>query len=702
MQATKATLAEAIPGPKQFVIPVFQRDYSWRPEQWDRMWADVIASGSDPEHPFFLGSIVYVDERVAPNFGRWLVIDGQQRLTTLTLLMIALRDHLDETGLPDPRMSIEEIDESFLKNRHRTGDERYRLALRRRDNHTLRHLIDGMAFPEGFVSSEGIVGAYEHFRKLLRKGTVDLAVVRDGVYAFVVVQVVLERPADNPQLIFESLNSTGLALALSDLVRNYLLMGLASDEQTALYQNYWSLLEDVFRDAGGGFEEFLRDYMALEQGSANQVVSGRIYAEFKRFASVGSYQDTLELLQSMERIGRYYAHFLGPALVPNAELSEALSFARSGGFGTVHAALVARLYDYYELGRMNMAEFKEAMVLIKSYLVRRAVLGLQTARHWNFFARVALSLDQSNVFESLKAELAREKGAYAFPRDEEFAAGLYQRDLYHLRTCRHILDTLENHRESEQSPVGQYSIEHIMPQDIDSAEGWKEALGENWQEIHQEWLHRLGNLTLVGYDRNSSMSNRAFLKKLHHPLGFDTSAVRLNQYVRKQSTWTAKQMSERATELARRAVEIWPYPDADVTLVQDKDVADLREIAARRATDSLSMGPHTQGIYQALESAIGTLGGNIRTVETRSVSFYDESGIFFAELIPMASSVRALLPIPFEEVDDPGGIAADANRWTWIPNAVHDECGVVVDVSQHEQIDFTVRMVAQVYQESER
>ena len=325
------------------------------------------------------------------------------------------------------------------------------------------------------------------------------------------VQVVLERPGDNPQLIFESLNSTGLALALSDLVRNYLLMGLASDEQTALYQNYWSLLEDVFRDARGGFEEFLRDYMALEQGSVNQIVSGCIYAEFKRFAPSGSYQDSLELLQSMQRIGRYYACFLRPALASNVNIREALSIARSGGFGTVHAALVARLYDYYELDLMTMAEFKEAMVLIKSYLVRRAVLGLQTARHWNFFARVALGLDQSAVFESLKAELAREKGAYAFPRDGEFAAGLSQRDLYHLRTCRHILDTLENQGEHEQNPVGQYSIEHIMPQSLDSAAEWQEMLGENWVEVHQDWLNRLGNLTLVGYDRNSPMSNRPFL-----------------------------------------------------------------------------------------------------------------------------------------------------------------------------------------------
>ena len=226
-------------------------------------------------------------------------------------------------------------------------------------------------------------------------------------------------------------------------------------------------------------------------------------------------------------------------------------------------------------------------------------------------------------------------------------------------------------------------------------------LGENWQEVHQEWLHRLGNLTLVGYDRNSSMSNRPFLEKLHHPLGFDTSAVRLNQYVRRQSGWTAEEMSERATELAHRAVDVWRYPDADVNLVQDRDVADLRDLASRRAPENLSMGSHTRGIYQALESAIGTLGENIRVVEARSVSFHDGSGVFFAELIPMAGSVRVLLPMPFDEVDDPGGIAADANRWVWIPNAVHDECGVVVDISQREQIDFALRMVGQVYQESE-
>ena len=160
-------------------------------------------------------------------------------------------------------------------------------------------------------------------------------------------------------------------------------------------------------------------------------------------------------------------------------------------------------------------------------------------------------------------------------------------------------------------------------------------------------------------------------------------------------------MSERATELACRAVDVWPYPDADVTLVQDRDVADLRDLASQRAPESLSMNPHTQGIYQALENAIGALGETIRVVAARSVSFHDGAGVFFAELIPMAGYVRVLLPMPFDEVDDPGGIAENANQWSWIPHVVHDECGVVVDISQHERIDFAVRMVVQVYQESE-
>lgn len=701
MQAITNPFANIINGPKQFVIPVFQRDYAWGTEQCDRMWSDVLKAVRD-DAPHFLGSFVYVDEQVGAAFGSWLVIDGQQRLTTLTLLMIALRDHLLETQWQGDALSVEQIDEFFLKNRFQSGDLGYRLALRRRDNDTLQALIDRKDPAEVPDSSEGVVAAYERFRAVLLSSDADPVEVYNGVYRLVVVDVRLERPADNPQVIFESLNSTGVDLTQSDLIRNYLLMGLNSDEQTALYDDYWSKLEVAFRDAGGGFEEFLRDYMALAEGSSTQTLADRVYAKFKEFWPSSGFDEATVLLADMLKMGRYYAWFRRPSLCPDKKMVPALSVARYGGFGVTHAALVARLYDLRERGLVKDGEFAEAMTLLKSYLVRRAVLGLQTGSHWNFFQRVAHAIEEHDVFETFKVALVRERGTYAFPSDESFHSGVQERDLYHLRACHHILDTLENHGETEPSPTGNYSIEHIMPQGIANVEEWQKMLGEGWEEVHQTWLHRLGNLTLVGYDKNSAMSNRPFCKKLNDPKGFKYTAVRLNHYIRDQKEWTVDQMRTRGGELAQRALSVWPFPQADTGMVQNKNVAELQAQSALRDSSSLNMSDYIRGLLEHLEEAMTTLGELVPVIENRSVCFYDGSGVFFAEMLPMARCVRLLIPLSFDEVtDDPDELAVDVTTRSWLSNVTHRDCGVVVDIRRKDQTDAVLRLVSQVYEGSE-
>ena len=698
MQAITNPFANIINGPKQFVIPVFQRDYAWGPEQCDRMWSDVLKAAIY-DAPHFLGSFVYVDEQVGASFGSWLVIDGQQRLTTLTLLMIALRDRLVEIQWTGTGLSVAQIDDFFLKNNYQSGERSYRLALRRRDNDTLQALVDGKDPAEVRDSSEAIVAAYERFRSLLRDSGVDPVDVYHGVYRLLVVDVRLERPADNPQVIFESLNSTGVDLAQSDLIRNYLLMGLNSDQQTALYDDYWSKLEDVFRNAGGGFEEFLRDYMALSERSTTQTRADRVYAKFREFWPAGGFPEAAELLTDILKMGRYYAWFLRPSLCPDKSLVPALSIARYGGFGTTHAALVARLYDLRERGLVKDGEFAEAMTLLKSYLLRRAVLGLQTGSHWNLFQRIAHAVEEDAAFETFKVALVREKGTYAFASDESFFSGIQERDLYHLRACHHILDTLENHGQTERSPTGDYSIEHVMPQGIGNVEEWQEMLGEGWEEVHQTWLHRLGNLTLVGYDKNSAMSNRPFDEKNCHPMGFKYTAVRLNHYIRDQPAWTVEQMRERGVQLARSASRIWPYPQADMGMVQNKNVAELQARSDRADSRTLAMSDSMRRLLEHLEASIATLGESIPIIENRSVCFYDGSGVFFAELLPMAHYVRLLIPLLFDEVtDDPDELAADATNWNWLANVTHRDCGVVVDIHRIEQTDSVLRMIRQVYE----
>ena len=695
MDAVSRPFSQIINGAKQFVIPVFQRDYSWGWEQCLQMWSDIHNSRGEGDNNHFLGSFVYVEGNAGAAFSSWLVIDGQQRITTLTLLMVALRDHVLETQWNGEEPTVGRIDAYFLKNREESGERGYRLALRRRDNETLRALIDGKDVSEIADSSELILDAYTYFRELLRGPGVDPAQIYEGVHRLVVVDVKLQLAVDNPQLIFESLNSTGIDLTQSDLIRNYLLMGLPEEDQTRLYNDYWSRMEATFRHAGGGLDYFLRDYIALKQELTTQPLAEKIYAHFKTFWPQSEVVTTAERLEEVVEFGQYYASFLRPALTRDKELVRPLSNVREGGFGTAHAILVVRLYDLFGRGLLSVGEFSDAMTLIKSYLLRRAVLGLQTRSYWGVFVRMAHSIDEDAPFETFKVALARERGRYQFPSDGSFFSGLRERDLSALRCCRHILDTLENSGQSEQSHVGSYTIEHIMPQIIEGVEEWQTMLGDDWEEVHSTWLHRLGNLTLVGWEKNISYSNRPFDEKKSIPGGFNETAVRLNLYVRDQERWTAHQMEERGNTLARLALAIWPYPQADMSLVRDKEIAELKARSSEKDASSLSMGVATREVLEALQASIGTLGDTIPVIENKSVCYYDGHGAFFAELLPMSGYIRLLIPVAFDEVDDPEGLAGDVTAWKFLPNVVHRECGVYIDVHGIQHVEAAMRMVRQ-------
>ena len=250
------------------------------------MWADIIRVSSEDGGGHFFGSFVYVAGTSGAAFSRWLVIDGQQRLTALTLLLVALRDHIRHSGWKgkdEDSPTCDQIDAYFLKNTLEREDRGYKLALRRRDNSTIRALVDDKNPFENGAVSESLLDSYHYFRDLLRHSDSDPEQVYQGIGRLNVVDVSLERHIDNPQLIFESLNSTGVDLTESDLIRNYLLMGLPETEQTRLYDDYWSKLESLFHTAGSSPDIFLRDYIALKRRSTTQTRADRIYREFKDF-----------------------------------------------------------------------------------------------------------------------------------------------------------------------------------------------------------------------------------------------------------------------------------------------------------------------------------------------------------------------------------------------------------------------------------
>ena len=699
MKAINRPFTDIINGNRQFVIPVFQRDFSWTLEQCEQLWWDVrraTAAGVSTGH--FMGSIVYVGADLSSAFQSWLLIDGQQRLTTLTVLMIALRDHIeniDWSGSDDGPTSAK-VDAYFLKNVYETGERQYKLLLRRRDNTTLQALIDRKnpnEIEENY--SELLVDAYNFFRTELRAKDCDLEDIYRGISLLNVVDVTLDRNVDNPQLVFESMNSTGIDLQQSDLVRNYLLMDLEEFEQTRLYDEYWNKIELLFRSSANAFNGFIRDYMALEQRISQQIRLDRIYENFKFFWSRDGEKPLEELLADMARVARTYASFLGVAPMQRPWLTDAMGHMRS--LNTTQGLLIMRLYDCHEKNLLSQDEFIRAVELIESYLLRRAVLGLQTRNYWSVFSRIAHDLDYENVFRSLEVAFARLRGNYRFPSDEEFRRGLVEHDLYGLRVCKHILDRLENAGYQEPSPVNNYSIEHIMPQEIAKSLHWQEMLGENWAKNHSAWLHRLGNLTLTAY--NSTYSNRPFEEKKTVEGGFQHSAVRLNQDVRDEERWTIAEIQARGDRLADRALTIWSYHEADADSIQAADIRELTRRATERNASELEMEDSVRNFLNKVTSSIRDMVDVIEVIERKSVCCYGPE--FFAELMPMSYYVRVILPLEFSEIEIPEGLTVyDASTWKFVPNRAHTESNFIVDVWEDSQVSAVIPLIRNAYNQS--
>ena len=696
MKAINQKFTVVINGNKQFVIPVFQRDFCWTQLEFQQLWRDVNrASNKDTKDAHFMGSIVYIEDGLlGATFQRWLLIDGQQRMTTLTLLMIALRDHIrdrDWFGDTDDSPTTQKIDAYYLKNMQESGKRQYKLQLRRKDDATLRALIDGQGPSlNSNKHSNLLIEAYDFFRSELQSPTCSPDEIYRGVARLGVVDITLDRNIDDPQLVFESMNSTGIALRQSDLVRNYLLMGLDESEQTRYYEKYWQKIESLFRVSENSMDMFLRDYMALELELTQQVRLDHVYDEFKSFWIRNGEKPLSTLLEDMVQAASTYASFLGLQPVTHTRVAVAMSRMRS--LNTTQGVLVMRLYDYNRKNLLADDEFVRALELIESYLLRRAVLGLQTRGYWSVFARIARDLTSQATFASLQVALARLRGSNRFPSDVEFRRGLEEHDLYGLRVCKHILDWLENAGYREPSPVQGFSIEHIMPQDVDGVLEWREMLGVDWRAIHEVWLHRLGNLTLTAY--NSAYSNRPFEQKKTIPGGFQESAVRLNCDVRDQARWTAEEIMARGKRLANRALEIWPNHKADASAIQEADIHELRERAKTKNTENLEMDDNSRTLIDEILTSTRDFAEIIEVIEQKSVCCYGPE--FFSELVPMKGWVRIILPLDFSEAEKPDGLTVhDASTWKFVPNRTQTSSNLLVDISTKGEIEAAAGMIRQ-------
>ncbi len=645
MKAIDRPFTKVINGTTQFVIPVFQRDYSWSDDQCAQLWNDIVRAGAPNGRPHFMGSFVYIAAGDSTaGFTRWLLIDGQQRMTTVTLLLVALRSYLDSTGwkpLGEDDPTVKKVTNYFLRNNDEDGDRQYKLVLRRHDQDALRALLDGQVPPKNGGSR--VLETYEFFQERLAVGDVDPRVLYAGLGRLMVVDVTLDRATDDPQMIFESLNSTGQDLSQADLIRNFILMRVSEAEQTRLYDHYWQKIDELFRGASRTFDSFARDYLALRTRATKQARAEDIYYEFRHFFREREALLGLEdALKDILKFARYYAAFtLGRDVLPSLKAP----LERLCRQAEVSAVLVMQLFDLGSKGKtLSQEDFAEALDLLESYVFRRSVCALQSRGYWQIFAPIAYKMGDAGSLETLKGLLARQRDSYRFPKDQEFKEALRARDVYNMRGAHSLLDRLENHDTKEPTDTTSYTVEHILPQNESVPKAWREMLGADWQQLHQTHVNRLGNLTLTAY--NSTYSDRPFDEKKKIKGGFNDSAVRLNKSVRDAEKWNAAAIESRGEALAQTALQIWgPLAVSEATLkaaAQD----DLKARAAKRSLSNIAMTKEAQDLFAVMRPAILSVSpGIIEVPEAASISYHAAGGDFFLEILPRKHRLQVLLNI---------------------------------------------------------
>ncbi len=675
MKATEAKLLQILGAVSQFIIPIHQRTYSWTLKECQQLWADILRAGSTDEiGVHFIGSVVHIDEGLgnlavqAPK----LVIDGQQRLTTVTLLLTALADVLD--GLPeDQQEPIEEfapaiIRDTYLTRRHQKGDKRFKLLLSDTDRATLMALVDPTAAVLPAEPSIRIQENHQFFLEQLRAPTTALAVVCRGISKLLVVDVALSRDQDNPQLIFESMNSTGRELSQADLIRNYVLMGQPPELQERLYTLHWRPMELAFGQeaySGNEFSAFMRDFLTLKTAEVPRLdLVYEVFKQYERQLAVagGGIEALLRDLHSTAT--RYCRVALGQE--PDHQLRDAFHDLRELKVNVV-TPLLLELYGDYEAGQLSRDELLEALRLLEAYVFRRAVCAIPSNSQQKTFATFsrALRRQPGHYLPSFKAHLLDLPSYRRFPSDEEFRREIQIRNLYKFnKSCSYWLRRLENHQRKEPIAVADYTIEHILPQNPELSAPWREALGPDWRQIQEEWLHRLGNLTLTGY--NPELSDRSFIDKRDHPEGgFRTSPLRLNQGLGQLERWDADAIRSRGETLALRALEVWAAPQlSDEERQQYKPAKGQSAIYTLEDHSQLG-NPQVREVFDALDARIRALDPNV-TQEVLKLYIAYKAETNFVDVVPQAKRLRLSLNMPFPDLDDPKGLAKNVTgigRW---------------------------------------
>ena len=576
MKGTASYLLEFLEGSrKRFIIPVYQRNYDWKRENCKQLFDDLVSVIKEGKSTHFFGSIV----SYAHSKDEVVLIDGQQRITTISLILIAMINAMKRGAcVPEDSRLAEILEDTYIVDKYRRDERKVRLKPFRDDCTAFDRLIYNEE--EEYIQESKVTINYKYFYdRIVQLQELSMDDLYKAIDSLEIIDIELEpQHGDNPQLIFESLNSTGLDLTEADKIRNYVLMNLPPKIQEQYYDKYWNKIEKC---SGNELDGFVRNYLTIKTGAIPNL--RRIYFSFNDYTK--RFENIEEVLEDMLVYALSYRD-IREFQIGERDTNEIVKRLDLLDMTVAYPFLMAFLVYAKEVD-LPATEIFKVFSCIETFIFRRLMCDLPTNALNKIFATLHISVlknkkDADNYSSVMIYILESKKLSSSFPKDEEFINGFTTKKVYSMQAKNkmYIFERLENGSSVEKNDVvgnieqGILTIEHIMPQTLNNA--WKQELGLYWENIQEKWLHTISNLTLSGY--NIKYSNRPFAEKRDMENGFKESGLRMNHYIAQFSKWTEEELEQRKQELSRMAKTIWPYPETDfIPEVQDEDIVNLSE-----------------------------------------------------------------------------------------------------------------------------
>ncbi len=548
----------------QFVIPVYQRNYDWTYMQCKKLFNDIIDIGNNEDiKAHFIGSIVYIHDDVysASGITELTIIDGQQRLTTVTLIYLVIYKLAIE--LKEERL-VNRINETYLINKNTSENEKLKLRPTENNDRALKHLLRNSS-EEEYSDFSRLIDNFNYLKNLIIEENYEL--ILKGLSKIMFVEISLDRKNDDPQRIFESLNSTGLDLSQADLIRNYILMGLKRKSQQRIYENYWEIIEKLAKEektAVNRVSDFLRDYLTFLDKKIP--TRNNVYQIFKDKFPTSTVEKLEEFLSPIKRFALYYNKLINPENELDKDIRLQIKYINHLEVNVAYPFLI-KVYDDYSSKLINKSVFINVLELIQSFVWRRFIIGLPTGSLNKIFMKLYDDVDKYDYLASIEKSLLRKKSSQKFPSDQEVINSLKEKDIYGIKPRNRIyfFERLENFENKELVQINNLTTEHIFPQNPDPK--WKVDLGEDYSFIKENYLNTIANLTLSG--NNGSLGNKPFVQKRDmnsdgKEQGYKYSRLWLNRSLSTIDKWGKIEIEERFVLIKERFLKVWKFPSAEI------------------------------------------------------------------------------------------------------------------------------------------